>query len=65
MGRARGLLEIVIDEQGRVASAVIRESIHEAYDRRLVDAAAGWSYEPARLDGRAVKYRKVIEVTVR
>ena len=65
MGRARGLIEIVIDERGRVASAVIRESIHEAYDRRLVDAAAGWSYEPARLDGRAVKYRKVIEVTVR
>ena len=65
MGRARGLLEIVIDEQGRVASAVIRESIHEAYDRRLVDATAGWSYQPARLDGRPVKYRKVIEVTVR
>ena len=65
MGRARGLLEIVIDEQGRVASAVIRESLHETYDRRLVAATAGWSYQPARFDGRAVRYRKVIEVMVR
>jgi len=65
VGRARALLELVVDERGHVASAVVRESIHPTYDRRLVEAAADWRYEPARLGGKAVKYRKVIEVTVR
>jgi len=65
MGRARALLEIVIDERGHVASAVVRESIHENYDLLLVEATRDWRYEPARLRGTAVKYRKLIEVTVR
>ncbi len=65
LGRARALLEVVIDERGHVALAVIRESIHATYDRRLIAAAADWRYEPARLDGEAVRYRKVVEVTVR
>jgi len=65
MGRARAVVEIVIDETGHVASAVVRESIQERYDLLLVEATRDWRYEPARLHGVAVKYRKVIEVTVR
>lgn len=65
MGRARALLEVVIDERGFVTSAVIRESIYSEYDRLLVAAAGDWRYEPARLDGAPVSYRKVVEVTVR
>jgi TonB family protein len=65
MGRARALIEVVIDEGGHVTSAVMRESIHPLYDGRLIEAAREWRYEPARLDGQAVKYRKVIEVTIR
>ena len=56
---------IVIDEQGRVTSVVLREPIHMTYDRRLIEAATHWRYEPARAYGTAVKYRKVIEVNVR
>jgi len=65
MGRARALLEVVIDERGFVTSAVVRESMYSEYDRLLVAAAGDWRYEPASLDGAPVKYRKVVEVTVR
>jgi len=65
LGRPRGLLEVLIDEQGRVAAVVLREPIHVTYDRRLIEAATHWRYEPARVGGQPVKYRKVIEVTVR
>jgi hypothetical protein len=64
-GRSRGVIEVVIDEQGRVASVVLRQPIHETYDRRLIEAAIQWRYEPARADGKAVKYRKTIEVRTR
>ncbi len=64
MARDRGVLEVVIDEAGRVESAAIRASVHVTYDAMLVAAAAGWRYRPATIDGRPVKFRKRIAVTV-
>jgi len=65
IARSRGVLELVIDEQGRVTSVMIREPIHAAYDRDLLRTATRWRYEPATLNGTPVKYRKVIEITIR
>ena len=62
--KPRGLLEIVIDEQGRVVSMAIRGSIHPTYDNQLLFAALDWKYEPATFNGRAVKFRKLIQITV-
>jgi len=64
-GNPQGLYELVIDERGRVASVVVRLSVQEAYDRQFTAASSAWRYEPAYLNGRPVRYRKLIHVTVR
>jgi TonB family protein len=62
--RDRGLLEVTIDEQGRVILAKIRMSLHPLYDSLLLAAARDWRYQPAVQNGRPVKFRKVIQITV-
>jgi len=62
--RGRGVLEIVVDEKGRVTSAVIRESVHPIYDNLVLNAARDWKYQPATFDGQPVKYRKMIQINV-
>lgn len=62
--RQNGILEVLIDEQGRVESAIIRLSIHPLYDSMLLSAAADWRYQPARVNGNPVKFRKRISVAV-
>ena len=62
--RQLGLLEIVIDEQGRVVNAAIRSPLHPVYDSQLLVAARDWKYRPATVDGRPVKFRKTIQVAV-
>jgi TonB family protein len=62
--RDRGLLELVIDEQGRVVNATIRSPIHPVYDTQLLVAAREWKYKPALVNGQPVKFRKMIQVAV-
>jgi tetratricopeptide (TPR) repeat protein len=59
-----GLVEVLINESGAVASATMRGSLNANYDRQLLNAAANWRYVPAMLDGVPVKFRKVIQVTL-
>jgi TonB family protein len=60
----RGVLEVVIDEQGAVESAAIRASVDKGYDRLALTAAASWRYRPATLEGVPVKYRKLIQIAL-
>jgi TonB family protein len=62
--RERGLLEVTIDEQGRVIQAKLRLSLHPIYDSQLLASARDWRYQPATLNGRPVKFRKIIQITV-
>jgi tetratricopeptide (TPR) repeat protein len=62
--RERGLLEVVIDEQGRVTGLTVRLSIHPMYDSLLIGAAREWRYRPATVSGTPVKFRKMIQVSV-
>ncbi len=64
MSKPRGLMEIVIDDQGRVVSIAMRGSIHPTYDGQLMSAAKDWKYEPARFNGFPVKFRKLIQIAV-
>ena len=59
-----GLLVLIIDENGRVESAALNVRIHPAYDRQLLERARAWRYEPATLNGRAVRFRRLMEVRV-
>jgi TonB family protein len=61
----RGVLEIVIDEDGAVESATMRESVNPRYDTQVVAAAKSWQYRPAMLMGRPVKYRKMLQIDVK
>jgi hypothetical protein len=62
--RPRGVVEVVIDERGRVAAIAVRESIQPMYDAELLAKGRDWRYEPATLNGRPVKYRKLIQLNI-
>ena len=62
--RERGMLEIVIDEQGRVIAISVRNSIHVMYDPLLIAAAKDWKYRPATVDGVPVKFKKLVQIIV-
>lgn len=64
LARSKGLLEVVIDHQGRVISMAMRLSIHPTYDALLVAAARDWRYTPASMNGHPVKFRKLIQIAV-
>jgi hypothetical protein len=60
----RGVIEVVIDELGRVAFAAVRSSVQPLYDAELLSAARDWRYQPATMAGKPVKYRKMIQINV-
>jgi hypothetical protein len=62
---ANGVLEVVIDETGGVESAIMRVPVSPRYDGLAVEAAREWKYRPAMLNGVAVKYRKLVQISVK
>jgi hypothetical protein len=60
-----GALEIVIDEHGLVESAVMRKTIFSRYDAQVIEATKSWQYFAATLNGAPVKYRKLVNITVK
>ena len=61
---ATGVLEIVIDPAGNVESAKLLETVHVTYDPLLLTAAKKFQYQPAMLDGTAVRYVKRIQISL-
>jgi TonB family protein len=62
--KERGVVEIVIDDQGRVTNVTVRESVHPMFDSALLSIAREWRYQPATLNGKPVRYRKMIQINV-
>ena len=60
-----GSLEVTINESGLVESAVMRQKVSSAYDNLALSAARNWRYQPATVNGVPVKFKKVIQVTVK
>ena len=58
-----GMLELTIGLDGRIERATLTQGMAPAYDHDLLEATRNWRYEPARLDGHAVRYRKAIRIT--
>jgi hypothetical protein len=65
IAKPRGLVEVVIDEQGRVVGITMRGSIHPSYDAMILGAARDWKYQPAQFNGQPVKFRRLISVAVK
>ena len=62
--RDRGLVEVIVDELGRVTLVSIRTSLHPMYDALLLSAAREWRYRPATVAGAPVKFRKLIQIAL-
>ena len=61
-GLYQGLVDVVIDEAGRVESATIRRSISAPFDAELLASTEKWRFQPATRNGQPVKYRRSYEV---
>ena len=59
-----GVLELVIDKNGNVESAMMRVPVNAQYDRMATTAAKAWQYQPATVDGAPVKFMKRIQVSL-
>jgi TonB family protein len=60
-----GKLEIVIDENGTVESAVMISSVSSNYDVVVLTATKTWRYKPAMLNGIPVKFRKTVQISIK
>jgi hypothetical protein len=59
-----GTLELLIDEKGAVENVVLTEPVWPPYDLALVQAAKGWSYQPALKAGKPVKFKRVLVINI-
>jgi TonB family protein len=64
-GEYRGVIELDIDQTGRVTSARMLESVHVLYDPLLLKVARDWKYEPPRVAGKPSASRKRVEIVLR
>jgi len=58
--KANGMLDVVIDESGRVVDVTVRRSMNSSIDTLIVRAARNWKYRPAMKDGEPVRYSKTL-----
>jgi len=61
--RVTGLLEVIIAKSGVVERATLTRPIAAAFDRQVLDATKNWRYQPARVNGQPVRFRKIIKIT--
>jgi TonB family protein len=54
------VIDVVIDETGRVVDATVRQSLNPSFDTLMVRTARRWKYRPAMKDGAAVPYVKTL-----
>jgi TonB family protein len=57
-----GALEVIVTAEGVIERATLRQSMSPSFDRLVLDATKNWKYQPAILDGHAVRYRKQIRI---
>lgn len=60
-----GKVELIIDESGLVETAMMTVSLTNMYDAMVLAATRTWRYKPATLNGAPVKYRKIVQISLR
>lgn len=63
-GGRKGVVEIIINEQGGVESGGMAVPIDPSYDAILLTAATKWTYRPATAGGQPVKFLRRIQVNI-
>jgi len=61
----RGAIRVSITPAGTVDSVEIVQPVHPAYDDLLRQAAMGWTYSPARINGDPVPSERVITIVLK
>ena len=56
------LLELDIDERGKLKKARVRQGLERALDDAALASVQDWRFQPARLDGRAVSSTRLIRI---
>jgi hypothetical protein len=60
----RGVLEVIVNEQGLVEWAGTTRPSFPTYDADLISATKAWRFRPATKNGEPVKYRQAVEVVL-
>jgi hypothetical protein len=63
-GGLRGIMEVLVNEEGGVEATSIIVPTTDSYDKLLLEAAANWQYVPASVDGTPVKFRRRIQINI-
>jgi protein TonB len=56
------LLELDIDDRGKLKKARVRQGLQRALDDAALAAVQAWRFQPARLDGRAVSSTRLVRI---
>ena len=59
-----GVLEVLIDANGRVETATLAEPVWPPYDLVLLSAAKRWQYQPAMREGKPVKFKRTLVINI-
>jgi TonB family protein len=62
--RKTAVVQLIVNEHGTVDSATMLSNLDPTYDRAVVSAAKTWTYEPAKVDGKPVKYQNRVQITL-
>ena len=62
--RFSGAVELLINEDGKVMTVKLIESVHPRFDASLLELARSWTFKPATRDGKPVMYRYAVGVTL-
>jgi len=57
-----GILELVINEKGRVCTVRVLRGLIPSIDRAMVEATRQWTFRPARLRGKPVAVAYVVTI---
>jgi hypothetical protein len=63
-GGMRGIMEVIVAEDGTTEAAAIIAPTVEQYDRQLLEAAKSWLYVPGHVGGKPVKFRRRIQINI-
>jgi TonB family protein len=61
----KGAIKVTISAHGTVEAAEILSPTDRRYDRELLNAARGWTYQPATRNGIPIQSEKVVSVHLR